>query len=53
MSVENLKTLIYHIFEKILALSIFSSKCENEDRKIFKEEESIEILKIIDLIKSI
>ena len=27
-----------------------SSECENEDEKMFKEEESIEILKILGLI---
>ena len=32
------------IFEKILVISIIYSKCNNEDKKIFKEEESIEIL---------
>ena len=41
------------IFVKILALSIVWSKCKNEDGKIFKEEESIEILKTIGLIKNI
>ena len=29
------------------------SKCENEEEKIFKEEESIEILKVLGLIKDI
>ena len=41
------------IFVKILALSIVCSKCKNEDGKIFKEEESIEILKTIGLTKNI
>ena len=40
---------ISYIFEKTLFLSIICSKCENEDEKIFKEEESIEILKILGL----
>ena len=31
-----------HLFERTLALSIISSKCKNEDEKLFKEEESIE-----------
>ena len=36
---------ISYIFEKILALPIIFSKCNNEDKKMFKEEEeSIEIL---------
>ena len=37
VSVENLKTPSYHTFKK-------NSKCSNEDKKIFKEKESIEIL---------
>ena len=37
------KPKISYIFEKTLAFSIISSKYENEDEKIFKEEESIEI----------
>ena len=40
---------ISFIFEKTLALSIVYSKCGHEYKKIFKEEESIEILKILDL----
>ena len=42
-----------HIFEKALVLSIISCKCKNKDEKIFKEEESIEILKILGLIENI
>ena len=42
-----------YIFEKTLVISIIFSTCENEDEKIFKEEESIEILKVLGLIKSI
>ena len=43
-----------YIFEKnILVFSIISSKCKNEDEKVFKEEESIEILKILGLFKNI
>ena len=41
------------IFEKTLVFSIICSKCKNEDEKIFKEEESIEILKIFGLIDKI
>ena len=37
----------------MLVLSIISSKCKNEDEKIFKEEHSIEILKILGLIENI
>ena len=39
--------------EKTLVLSIVCSKCKNEDEKRFKEEESIEILKILGLIENI
>ena len=41
------------IFEKTLVLSIICSKYENEDQEIFKEEGSIQISKILDLIKII
>ena len=51
-SIENLKNHKY-LLEKTLVLSIICSKCENEDEKIFKEEESIEILKIFGLINNI
>ena len=54
VSIEHLKILKYHkLLKKTLVLSIICCKCENEDENIFKEEESIEILKIIDLIKNI
>ena len=39
-----------YTFDKILVLSIICGKCGNEDQKIFKEEEAIEILKIRYLI---
>ena len=42
-----------YIFEKTLVLSIICNKCDNEVEKIFKVEESIEILKILRLIKNI
>ena len=35
-----------------LVLSIICSKCKNEDEKLFKEEESIEISKILGLIEN-
>ena len=44
---------ISYIFEKTLVFSIIYSKCENEDKKIFKKEESIEIIKILCLFKNI
>ena len=47
VSIENLKNLKYrNSLKKTLVLSIICSKCKNEDEKIFKEEEPIEILKI-------
>ena len=50
--IENLKTLKYHTFsKKTLVFSIICSKCENEDENIFKEEESLEKLQILGLIK--
>ena len=42
-----------YFFEKILVLSVICSKCKNEDEEIFKEENSIEILKILGLIENI
>ena len=48
---KNLKTS--YIFEKTLLVFITCSESENEDEKIFKEEESIDILKMLCLIKNI
>ena len=54
VSIENFKNLKCHIFlKKTLVLSVIWSKCENEDKKIFKEEESIEIRKTLGLIENI
>ena len=39
--------------KKTLVLSIICSKCKDEDGKIFKEEDSIELLKILGLIENI
>ena len=47
------KPKISHLLEKILVFSFIYNKCENKNQKIFKEEESIEILKILDLIEKI
>ena len=47
------KPKISYLLEKTLLLSIICSKCKNEDEKLFKEEESIEILKILGLIGNI
>ena len=46
------KPKISYLLEKTLVLSIIWSKCKIEDEKIFKEEESIEILKILGLINN-
>ena len=48
---ENPKIL--YLLEKTLVLSITCSKCKNKYEKIFKEEKSIEILKILGLINNI
>ena len=47
------KPKISYLLEKTLVLSIICSKCKNEDEKIFKEEDSIEIIKILGLINNI
>ena len=46
-------TEISYVFKKLLSLSIVYSKCSHEYKKVFKEEESIEILKILGLINNI
>ena len=47
------KPKISYLLEKTLALSITCSKCKDEDKKLFKEDESIEILTILGLIENI
>ena len=47
------KPKISYIFEKTLILSIICSKCKNEDEKVFKQEEWIWILEVLDLIEKI
>ena len=42
-----------YLLEKTLVLSIIFSKCKNEDEKLFKEEESVEILKFFGLIQNV
>ena len=42
-----------YISKKTLILSVTCSKCENKDKKVFKSEESVEILKVLSSIKSI
>ena len=46
------KPKISYLLEKTVVLSNVCSKCKNEDQETFKEE-SIEILKILDLINNI
>ena len=48
---KNSKYIIY--FQKKLDLSIFYTDCSHEYKEIFKEEEPIEILKILGLITNI
>ena len=40
-------------FSVLLVLSVVCSKCKNEDEKVFKEEGSIAILKILSLVNNI
>ena len=47
------KPKISYLSEKTLVLSIICCKCKNKYEKIFKEKESIEILKILGLINNI
>ena len=47
------KPKISYLFEKTLVLYIICSTCKHEDEKLFKEEESIEILNILGLILNI
>ena len=47
------KPKISYLLEKTLVLSIICSKCKNEDKRTFKEEELIEILKPLGLIENI
>ena len=50
---EFIKSRISYISYKTLLLSSICNKCGSEDEKIFEEEESIEILKVIGLIGNI
>ena len=51
--IKILKKLYRILKKKTLSLSIVYSKCGHEYEKIFKEEESTEILKILGLIDNI
>ena len=52
VSIENVNNLNIIPLEKTV-LSIICSRCKIEDEKIFKKEESIEILKVLGLIDNI
>ena len=43
---------ISYIFDETLSLSTICDKCSSNDEKIFKEQESIEILRILSLINN-
>ena len=47
------KPKISDILRKTLVISTICNKCKNEDENVFKEEESIELLKNLDLIENI
>ena len=47
------KPKISYLLKKILVLFVICSKSKNEDEKLFKEEESIETLKILGIIENI
>ena len=47
------KSKISHLLEKTLVLSITCSKCKNENETMFKEEETMKILKILCVIENI
>ena len=47
------KLKMSYLLEKTLALSVTFSKCKNEEEKLFKQEELIDILKILVLIENI
>ena len=42
-----LNSKIPHIFDKTLVLSIIYSECGNNNNRIFKEEESVEIMNML------
>ena len=47
------KAKVSYFLQKTLVLSIICSKLKTEYEKLFKEEESIKILKILDLVENI
>ena len=44
---------ISYIFDKTLVVHIICDKCGSKDEEIFKEEKSIEMLKVLSLINNI
>ena len=54
ISIENLKNLKHNTCQKkVLFIFITCSKFKNEDENLFREEESLEISKILGLIENI
>ena len=53
INVKNLKSLKYPRLKKTLDFYFVYGKCGHEYKKIFKEEESIDILKFLGLITNI
>ena len=53
LQLEMVKNPKRYIFKKTLGLSIFHGKSGHEHKETFKEQKSIEILKIISLITNI
>ena len=51
-SIEHLKNLKYHTSYKNINSFYCLMKCNNDDEKVFKEEESIEIYKIFGFIEN-
>ena len=49
---KKLYCVICSKYKKFVKPKIICSKCKNEDEKLFKEEESIEILEILGLIEN-
>ena len=47
------KLKISYLLEKTLVVSSICKKCKKEDEKLFKEKESIEILKVLGFIENI
>ena len=50
---KNSKTLKYYTSSIKKVFSFICDKCSSNDYKLFKEEESIEILKVLGLIDNI